>query len=88
MRKVKYIILGFLFLASYSCQKECLDPSDPRFKFGTDTDWSTLVEELNLSPEDAKLILNGNNAPISGAGGVTITDPNNDPDVTRKKGRR
>lgn len=98
MKRVSYIVFGVVFLALASCQKEVIMPNDPA-RNASDIEWESTGKEGSKSgSNDKALDTNPNNSGIDDAadsgtddgsandGG--ITDPNNDPDAAKKKGKK
>lgn len=100
MKKLSYIIFGLLFWAVSSCQKEAIAPvsernaSDVIWRSADTRDSGDAFSDKKSTVEDKGVDSNGTGESGSGFSGETgdsgggITDPNNDPDSTRKKGKK
>lgn len=99
MKKTSYIIIGLFILAVTSCQKEVIAPLS--HTDASKVEWiSTDSSNTNTSDERSngseKSSSNGSSNPgevtvgnsgLNFSGGSEITDPNNDPDANKKKGK-
>ena len=86
MKKITYIVFGLSLLAVTSCQKEVISPrthgcfSDVEWNDGKGHD-----EGIDKSTGTSTGTVDTGSDDTSGDG--SITDPNNDPDATKKKGK-
>ena len=104
MKKVSYIVFGVVFLALASCQKEVIQPNDPARNNASDIEWKSagfVMDKGNTkgSVSQDKVVADPNaansgnsNGSANSSDGSTddsgITDPNNDPDAAKKKGKK
>ncbi|MES2588492.1 MAG: hypothetical protein V4622_05875 [Bacteroidota bacterium] len=91
MKKVTYIVLGLSLVAVFSCQKENIKPN-ASLDSAQGVEWTT----TDSNSDNEKSLGSGNTSgtdtgtATSGSGLGTegdITDPNNDPDKIKKKGK-
>ena len=99
MKKISYIAFGVAFLALASCQKEVVMPNDPA-RNASDVEWKSADFEMGKSDAKGssshdKVFVDPNagsgnsaNTNDSGTDDSGITDPNNDPDAAKKKGKK
>ncbi|MFN5417479.1 MAG: hypothetical protein ACK5B9_10515 [Flavobacteriia bacterium] len=91
MKKITYIVFGLSLLAVTSCQKEVISPrthgcfSDVEWKDGSDDKSQDEGIEKAANSSGGSVDTNTGAGDTSGDG--SITDPNNDPDATKKKGK-
>lgn len=89
MKKITYIIFGLSLLAVTSCQKEVISPrthgcfSDVEWKNGSDD--KSHNQGIDKATNSSGGAVDTSTGETSGDG--SITDPNNDPDATKKKGK-
>ncbi len=92
MKKVSYIVIGLFILAVTSCQKEVIAPlshtdaSEVEWKSDETKDQGSSVDSRS-NGSNKSLSTSSGESDSSGGGSGAITDPNNDPDANKKKGK-
>lgn len=97
MKRVSYIVFGIAFLALASCQKEAFRPGTPGHE-ASEIEWKSdgldgekSSDKAFSSAYDKSGDTNGNTSTNPDTGDTDnsgITDPNNDPDAAKKKGKK
>lgn len=93
MKKLIYIIVGLVFVAVTSCQKEVIQPNygnNSSFLDSQKTAIDVIPTPTSTSSTNTQETSTSSGSVITGGGTTddgSITDPNNDPDKAKKKGK-